>query len=76
MSDYSEYIKPFLKAFDEACGKAFENGADIERERIIKLLKSKTIIYSVLTPEQLGEWEQMFNLMLGHTIELIKGETK
>jgi hypothetical protein len=50
-------------------------GREYEQERIIKLLQSKTIIYSVLTPDQLGEWEQMFNLMLGHTIELIKGET-
>jgi hypothetical protein len=55
--------------------QGFKAGIAFEQERIIKLLQSKTIIYSVLTPNQLGEWEQMFNLMLGHTIKLIKGET-
>lgn len=56
--------------------KGFKAGQAYEQERIIELLQSKTIIHSVLTPAQLGEWEQMFNLMLIHTIELIKGETQ
>jgi hypothetical protein len=62
MSDYSEYIKPFLKAFDEACGKAFENGADIERKRIIKLLESI-------------EGHGWIEIQFDKLIELIKGET-
>jgi len=61
MSDYSEYIKPFLKSFDEACAKAFENGANNERERIIKLVYMNSHWGLVMVDEDL--------------ISIIKGET-
>jgi hypothetical protein len=79
MSDYSEYIKPFLKAFDEACAKAFENGANNEQERIIKLLENrKAEILNRQDADDLAMdlWvDGIVIRSIDYEIELIKEET-
>lgn len=54
--------------------KGFRAGSVFEMERIIKLLEGKIIVKNVLYNE-LPEEDKYMNLMLGHVIALIKGET-
>lgn len=50
-------------------------GIELEQSRIVKLLEDRIITANALSPDGLTQWDNTFNLMIQHTIELIKEET-
>lgn len=69
-----EMIDAEQQAMREIYG--FDNGVAHEKERIIKLLENRKVVFNALSGYELTNWDSTFNLMLQHTIELIEGETE